>query len=84
MTDTTDTVPGTDRTHAHAPVPHHAALRPAWWLSGGPARCNAAPVADGQRSTVAPSPPTLDVANVGGGEPPVSGPLRNGVESLWR
>ena len=80
-------------THAHAPVPHHAALRPAWWLSGGTARCNAAPVADdGQRltpsyrtdryrwesppaptprrpcsrSAVAPSPPTPDVANVGG------------------
>ena len=32
-------------------------VRPAWWLSGGPARCN---------------------------EPPVTGPLRNGVEWLWR
>ena len=39
-------------THAHAAVPPHAALRPAWWLSGGPARCNAAPVAaNGQRLT---------------------------------
>ena len=43
-------------THAHAPVPRHAALRPAWRLSGWPARCNAAPL----------EPPTLDVVNVRG------------------
>ena len=30
--------------HAHTPVPRHAALRPAWRLSGGPARCNAVQV----------------------------------------
>jgi len=30
---------------SHAPVPRHAALRPAWRLSGGPARCNTAAVA---------------------------------------
>ena len=38
-------------TGTHAPVPQHAALRPACWLLGGSARWRAAPVADdGQRS----------------------------------
>ena len=36
----------TREAHAHAPLPRHAALRPAWRLSGGSARRNAPPVAD--------------------------------------
>ena len=105
----TDTVAGTDGTHVHVPVPHHAALRPAWWLSGASARCNAPPVAaDGQRLTPScrtdrywespPAPAPVAVLPVHGGpwarrhstsrtsgaEPPVTGPLRNGVEWPWR
>ena len=57
-------------THAHAPVPRHAALRPAWRLSGGPARCNAASV----------EPADARCRERPGAELSVTGPLRNGEE----
>ena len=46
-------------TRAHAPVPRHAALRPAWRLSGGSARWNA--------------PPAVNVRPVPGAESPSRG-----------
>ena len=51
-------------THAHAPVPPHAAFRPARWLSSGPARGNAAPVEpDGARRHERKGPSRLSPAS---------------------